>query len=188
MRVAIGSDHAGFALKEAVKGFLTAEDRDILDLGTHSTHPVDYSDYAEAIGRALREDAAGCRTRRLSTRLPRLAEHRGAVLSSLRFRSGPGSRNGRGYREVSGADRGDGVCLHAVHSRRRKPRCGARSVTQSIGGHRDLIGDPSTLDQIIAAPDDWIPVRTLTGTSLHVRLLSTVRTHACSRRLRLYRV
>ena len=45
MRVAIGSDHAGFALKEAVKGFLTAEHREVLDLSTHSTDPVDYSDY-----------------------------------------------------------------------------------------------------------------------------------------------
>jgi transaldolase / glucose-6-phosphate isomerase len=57
MRVAIGSDHAGFALKEAVKAFLTAEHR-LLDLGTHGTDPVDYSDYAEAVGRALRENRA----------------------------------------------------------------------------------------------------------------------------------
>jgi transaldolase / glucose-6-phosphate isomerase len=56
MRVAIGSDHAGFALKEAVKAFLTAEHREVLDLGTYNTDPVDYSDYAEAVGRALREN------------------------------------------------------------------------------------------------------------------------------------
>ncbi len=56
MRVAIGSDHAGFALKEAVKSFLTEEHREVLDLGTHSSDPVDYSDYAEAVGRALREN------------------------------------------------------------------------------------------------------------------------------------
>src|SRR5499427_3264855 len=58
MRIAIGSDHAGFRLKEAIKGFSTAEHRDILDLGTHKTNPVDYSDYAAAIGRALRENRA----------------------------------------------------------------------------------------------------------------------------------
>jgi transaldolase / glucose-6-phosphate isomerase len=58
MRVAIGSDHAGFALKEAVKVFLTADHREVIDLGTHSTDPVDYSDYAEAVGRALRENRA----------------------------------------------------------------------------------------------------------------------------------
>jgi ribose 5-phosphate isomerase RpiB len=44
MRIAIGSDHAGFALKEAVKVFLTAEHRD--------------SDYAEAVGQALRDKRA----------------------------------------------------------------------------------------------------------------------------------
>src|SRR6516225_9937036 len=58
MRIAIGSDHAGFALKEDVKALLTAEHREVLDLGTHSTDPVDYSDYAEAVGRALRENRA----------------------------------------------------------------------------------------------------------------------------------
>ena len=58
MRIAIGSDHAGFALKEDMKALLTAEHREVLDLGTHSTDPVDYSDYAEAVGRALRENRA----------------------------------------------------------------------------------------------------------------------------------
>jgi RpiB/LacA/LacB family sugar-phosphate isomerase len=58
MLIAIGSDHAGFPLKEAVKAFLTEEHSDIVDLGTYSTDPVDYSDYAEAIGRALRENRA----------------------------------------------------------------------------------------------------------------------------------
>jgi len=58
MRIAIGSDHAGFALKGDVKALLTAEHREVLDLGTHSTDPVDYSDYAEAVRRALRENRA----------------------------------------------------------------------------------------------------------------------------------
>ena len=54
MRVAIGCDHAGFELKEAVKGFLVAENSEVLDVGTHSTEPVDYSDFAEAVGEAVR--------------------------------------------------------------------------------------------------------------------------------------
>jgi ribose 5-phosphate isomerase RpiB len=58
MRIAIGSDHSGVALKEAVKAFLTADDREILNLGTHSTDPVDYADYAAAVSRALRENRA----------------------------------------------------------------------------------------------------------------------------------
>src|SRR5262249_39594544 len=57
MRVAIGSDHAGFELKEAVRVFLTDEHHDeVLDVGAFSTEPVDYPDYAEAVGAALRED------------------------------------------------------------------------------------------------------------------------------------
>ena len=58
MRVAIGADHAGFELKEAVKGFLTAENHEALDVGTYSKDPVDYSDYAVAVGEALRERRA----------------------------------------------------------------------------------------------------------------------------------
>jgi RpiB/LacA/LacB family sugar-phosphate isomerase len=58
MRVALGSDHAGFALKEAVKAFLSADHREVIDLGTFSTDPVDYSDYAKAVGRALRHNQA----------------------------------------------------------------------------------------------------------------------------------
>jgi transaldolase/glucose-6-phosphate isomerase len=58
MRVAIGSDHAGFDLKEAVKAFLTVENREVLDFGTHNQEPVDYPDYAEAVGSAVRDDRA----------------------------------------------------------------------------------------------------------------------------------
>ena len=58
MRVAIGSDHAGFELKEAVKTFLAAEHHDIVDVGTHSPDPVDYPEYAQALGAAVRESRA----------------------------------------------------------------------------------------------------------------------------------
>jgi RpiB/LacA/LacB family sugar-phosphate isomerase len=58
MRVAIGSDHAGFEVKEAVKGFLTEESHEALDVGTYSKDPVDYSDYADAVGAALRDHSA----------------------------------------------------------------------------------------------------------------------------------
>jgi transaldolase / glucose-6-phosphate isomerase len=58
MRVAIGSDHAGFELKERLKEFLSGTDREVLDLGTHGTESVDYADYAAAVGSALREHRA----------------------------------------------------------------------------------------------------------------------------------
>ncbi len=55
MRIAIGSDHAGFDLKEEVKAFLVEKDHEVLDVGTYSKDPVDYPDYAEAVAAALRE-------------------------------------------------------------------------------------------------------------------------------------
>lgn len=58
MRVAIGSDHAGFELKEALKSYLGDLKYDVVDLGTRSTAPVDYPDCAEAVGLALRRGKA----------------------------------------------------------------------------------------------------------------------------------
>ncbi|KKO20059.1 MAG: ribose 5-phosphate isomerase B [Candidatus Brocadia fulgida] len=52
MRIALGSDHAGFELKEEMKAFLTKENHEVIDVGAHSKDPVDYPDYAEAIGAA----------------------------------------------------------------------------------------------------------------------------------------
>ena len=45
MRIIIGSDHAGFALKESVKGFLSAAGYRVFDAGTHRDESVDYPDY-----------------------------------------------------------------------------------------------------------------------------------------------
>lgn len=55
MRLAIGADHAGFELKESIAKMLRAEGHDVVDLGTHSTAPVDYPDFAAAVGRAVAE-------------------------------------------------------------------------------------------------------------------------------------
>jgi RpiB/LacA/LacB family sugar-phosphate isomerase len=44
-KIIIGSDHAGFALKEAIKPYLTDRNFDITDIGTFSTEPVDYPDF-----------------------------------------------------------------------------------------------------------------------------------------------
>lgn len=58
MKVAVGADHAGFDLKETVKAELARDGWQIIDLGTHSNDPVDYPDFAEAVGLALREGRA----------------------------------------------------------------------------------------------------------------------------------
>ena len=49
MRVVIASDHAGFELKQVVADFLRGAGHDVQDVGTHSTQPVDYPDFAEAL-------------------------------------------------------------------------------------------------------------------------------------------
>ena len=56
--VALGADHAGFHLKEAVKTWLVERGHHVLDFGTHSTDSVDYPDYAAAVADAVREGSA----------------------------------------------------------------------------------------------------------------------------------
>lgn len=53
MKIAVASDHAGFALKEAMKQEVAALGHEVVDLGTHSADPVDYPDYAERAGLAV---------------------------------------------------------------------------------------------------------------------------------------
>ena len=58
MRIALASDHAGFELKEHLSKWLTDGGHAVYDLGTHSTDPVDYPDYAAAAGRAVLDGRA----------------------------------------------------------------------------------------------------------------------------------
>ncbi|MFQ5966910.1 MAG: RpiB/LacA/LacB family sugar-phosphate isomerase, partial [Acidimicrobiia bacterium] len=58
MRVAIGSDHAGFRLKQELLGEVAAQGHAVLDLGTDSEDPIDYPDIAAAVASAVREDRA----------------------------------------------------------------------------------------------------------------------------------
>jgi ribose 5-phosphate isomerase B len=56
--VALGADHGGYPLKEALKPALQRLGWRFLDLGTFSTEPVDYPDLALAVARAVREGRA----------------------------------------------------------------------------------------------------------------------------------
>jgi len=58
VKIAIAADHAGFELKERVKTLLLELNYDVSDLGTRNTKPVDYPDYAEAVGTAVRDGKA----------------------------------------------------------------------------------------------------------------------------------
>lgn len=53
MRVIIGADHAGFSLKQELVTHLESEGHLVLDVGTDSTEPVDYPDFAAAVSRAV---------------------------------------------------------------------------------------------------------------------------------------
>ena len=52
-RVALGCDHGGYALKEALKAHLRGRGVDVLDVGTHSTDSVDYPVFAQNAARAV---------------------------------------------------------------------------------------------------------------------------------------
>jgi RpiB/LacA/LacB family sugar-phosphate isomerase len=55
MRIAVGADHAGFLLKQDIASYLGKLGHEVLDLGTNSTAPADYPDFAEAVGKAVLE-------------------------------------------------------------------------------------------------------------------------------------
>lgn len=53
MKVAIGSDHAGYELKALLAKHLVDQGHEVLDVGTNSCDPVDYPDFAQALGEAV---------------------------------------------------------------------------------------------------------------------------------------
>lgn len=53
MRVAIGSDHAGFAYKEMIRKHLAEKGIEVVDFGTHSAEPVDYPVYVRPVAEAV---------------------------------------------------------------------------------------------------------------------------------------
>ena len=58
MRIALAADHAGYDMKRDLAAALRTQGHDVLDLGTHSTAPVDYPDCAESVAGALRDGRA----------------------------------------------------------------------------------------------------------------------------------
>ena len=55
MKIAIGSDHAGFNYKEAIKDHLQQVGHDVEDLGTFTETSCDYPDYAHAVAHAVEQ-------------------------------------------------------------------------------------------------------------------------------------
>ncbi len=53
MKIAIGSDHAGFQYKEKIKAYLAGLGHSITDFGTHSEEPVDYPLFIRPVAEAV---------------------------------------------------------------------------------------------------------------------------------------
>lgn len=58
MRIVVGADHAGWELKKFIADYLRHRGHEIVDKGTNSDDPVDYPDYAAAVGQAILDGAA----------------------------------------------------------------------------------------------------------------------------------
>lgn len=58
MRIIVGSDHAGFALKQELVEDLRKQGFDVVDAGAHSDEASDYPDAAEAVGREVADGRA----------------------------------------------------------------------------------------------------------------------------------
>jgi RpiB/LacA/LacB family sugar-phosphate isomerase len=58
MRVVIGSDHAGFQLKNEMGALLTSLGHEVLDVGAYNDNPSDYPDFAELVGKAVMDGRA----------------------------------------------------------------------------------------------------------------------------------
>jgi ribose 5-phosphate isomerase B len=55
MKIVIGSDHAGFALKSKMSDVVRALGHDVLDVGAFNENPCDYPDFAELVGHSVTE-------------------------------------------------------------------------------------------------------------------------------------
>ena len=53
MKIALGGDHAGFAVKKELLNQLAADGFKVIDFGTHSEESVDYPDFAARVGKAV---------------------------------------------------------------------------------------------------------------------------------------
>ena len=136
MRIAVGADHRGFALKEELKAWLAARGHAVLDCGTDSTERVDYPVYAFKVADAVSRRGAErgiliCSTGiGMSIAANRFSKVRAALCSSARLARLSREHNdanvlclGADFVSVAGARRIVGAWLKADfaggrHSRR----------------------------------------------------------------------
>jgi ribose 5-phosphate isomerase B len=80
-KIAIGSDHGGYVLKEYIKKVLRDLKFEVVDIGTHSNQAVDYPDFAQAVARLVSEgdcakgimiDGAGIGSCMVANKVPKI--------------------------------------------------------------------------------------------------------------------
>jgi len=60
MKIALGTDHAGFKMKEAIKSYLRSLGHEILDFGTHDENPSDYPDNCRPAAESVAKKESDC--------------------------------------------------------------------------------------------------------------------------------
>jgi ribose 5-phosphate isomerase B len=89
MKIALGADHGGLALKDELAAFLRAAGHDVIDYGTHTKDPVDYPDFAFLVAAAVAEktchlgvmiDGAGIGSAMVANKVPGI---RAAICNDL---------------------------------------------------------------------------------------------------------
>ncbi len=58
MRIVLGSDHAGFEMKQEILEYVRRLGHEVLDVGAHDSSPSDYPDFAEAMALTIRNGQA----------------------------------------------------------------------------------------------------------------------------------
>jgi ribose 5-phosphate isomerase B len=53
MKISLGSDHAGFELKEDLRGYLAEQKVEVIDLGVYNEEPVDYPDIGASVAQKV---------------------------------------------------------------------------------------------------------------------------------------
>ncbi len=59
-KIALGTDHAGYKMKEAVKAYLNEKGYEVIDLGTNSEEAVDYPDYIRPAAESVAQGDCDC--------------------------------------------------------------------------------------------------------------------------------
>jgi len=102
MKIAIGADHGGFALKQKLAEHLRAQGHDVLDMGTDSATAVDYPTYARKVAEAVADggavrgimiDGAGIGSSMVANKVPGVRAAMAYDLSS--------ARNGREHNDAN---------------------------------------------------------------------------------------